>query len=160
MKPFGQKAIYIYYFQEIKDTFARMLKRGSVITKALTFLSNQGYSVPKLEYSEDTVLLTDLKAKCAGVMDDFRRNDINFDEFTYFIESDSKMFLFEFEQKTKEIHDTSEKDLKQFKSVFADTCAFFHKLLLFENACFDVFDEIKSITERFERTFDEELSTM
>lgn len=146
-------------FKEIKRAFEKQMEESSVVKKSLLYLSNLGYQVPQLEYSESTVLLCDLKREYNETMGFFEQNGIRLEEFSYFIRTGSEMFFYEFKKGT-EFLGGSEKSLEDFKGVFGRTCEFFCRLLSFENACFDEFEKIRDITEKFEKTFDEELSIM
>lgn len=147
-------------FKAMRRSFMELIQESGVVKKSLLTLSNLGYQVPEFEYSSESVLLCDLRKKHGETMEIFRRNGIEFGEFVYFVRAGSEMFLFEFGEMTVKKLKTSEKSLEDFKGVFCSTCEFFHKVLRIENARFDVFEEIRTITEKFESTFDEELSIM
>lgn len=59
-------------FEGIKQAFDIQNEEGSMLTRSLRFLSNLGYKVPELNYSEENVLLVDLEKMCTGIMDIYK----------------------------------------------------------------------------------------
>lgn len=145
-------------FKRIKELFSKLIKDAGLARKTLNTLSNLAYDVPDLKYSEATVEFVELKRMYNEAVSVFEPQGVNFGEFEYF-EHNSEMFMFKFRQLTSAFS-TSTKDIGQLKDVFEETCAFFRKLLVFENATFDNLEEISDITKKFGDNFDNELDTM
>ena len=145
-------------FKRIKEAFSKLRKDAGLARKTLNTLSNLGYDTPELKYYESEVNFVELERMYNEAVSVFEPQGVNFGDFEYF-EHNSEMFMFKFRQLTNDLG-TSAKNIGQLKDVFEKTCAFFRKLLVFENATFDNLEEINDITKKFGDNFDNELDTM